>query len=196
MQDQKLIKRIKKDDESAFKELIDKYKQQAFAISMGFMHNKAQAEDIVQDVFVKFWEIKDEFELKAKFSTWLYRVVSNMSINQLRRNKFSSVFSAFKNSENNLNSTDYEQQIIDNNTSTVDENFKDEHIKIALKKAINSLPKRQRIAFIFSKYQNFSYKEIAEIMETSVSSVESLLHRAKNSLQKKLVKTYKSINKT
>jgi len=193
VQETDLIKRIKENDQKAFTELIDKYKQQAFRLAMGFMHDKALADDIVQDTFIKFWEIKDDYEIKAKFSTWMYRVVSNKAINVLRRNKFSSVFSTFSanNSENDLN---YEDTLAEEQEKNAEEKFRQEHIKIALKNAIDSLPKRQKIAFVLSKYEDFSYKEISEIMELSVSSIESLLHRAKTNLQGKLLTTYKSIN--
>ncbi|MBN2662605.1 MAG: sigma-70 family RNA polymerase sigma factor [Bacteroidales bacterium] len=194
MQDVELIEKIKNNDNQAFKILISKYKQKAFTIAFGFLHDKTQAEDVVQDVFIKFWEKRNEFELNAKFSTWLYRVCSNMSINVLRKNKFSVVFSSLKIIKSDEKDLDFEQQIEDLDSKTVDADTKDEHIKIALKNAINSLPKRQKMAFVLNKYQNFSYKEIAEIMELSLTSVESLLFRAKTNLQKKLLNTYKSIN--
>jgi RNA polymerase sigma-70 factor (ECF subfamily) len=191
--DKDLIEKIRNNDTQAFKELIDKYKSQSFRIAIGFVHNKAIAEDIVQEVFIKFWEIRKDFELTAKFSTWLYRVTANKAINSIRKNKFTSVFSSFsgKNDQND-DFEDFEKKIEDENK--IDENFKEEHIKKALKTAIDSLPKKQKIAFVLNKYQDFSYKEIAEIMELTLSSVESLLHRAKKNLQKKLFDVYKNLN--
>lgn len=194
MQDFELIELIKKDDKKAFKELIDKYKQNVFSIAIGFLHDSDKADDIVQEVFIKFWEKRKEFELNAKFSTWLYRVTSNLCINTVRRNKFSTVFSNIKTSNNEGKQVDFEQQIEDANWQNNDEKEKKEHIKIALKNAINSLPKRQKMAFVLNKYQNFSYQEISDIMELSLSSIESLLFRAKKNLQKKLLNTYKSLN--
>lgn len=194
MQDVELIERIKNDDNQAFKILITKYKQKVFTIALGFLHDKLQAEDVVQDVFIKFWEKRNEFELNAKFSTWLYRVCANMSINIIRKNKFSTVFSSIKSNNSYEKELDFEQQIEDINTKTLDDKNKEEYIKYALKNAINQLPKRQKMAFVLNKYQNFSYKEIAEIMELSLTSVESLLFRAKNNMQKKLLNTYKSIS--
>jgi len=193
VQDIDLINRIKNDNQDAFKVLIDKYKHSVFSISFGFLHDKTQADDVVQDVFIKFWEKRKEFKLQAKFSTWLYRVTSNMCINIVKRNKFSIVFSSIKNNYDKKE-TYFEQHIEDDESKTIEQTEKQRHIKLALKTAIDNLPKRQRIAFVLNKYQDFSYKEIADIMELSLSSIESLLFRAKKNLQKDLLNTYKSIN--
>ncbi len=194
MHEKELIEQIKRNDEQAFTKLINTNKEQVLRIAMGFVHDKSLAEDIVQDVFIKFWEIREDFELTAKFSTWLYRVTINMSLNVVRKAKFSRVFSSFSGKYNDEgNKTSYESVINDESQKSVDEVFKQEHIKIALKNAIDSLPKKQKTAFILSKYQDFSYKEISEIMELSISSIESLLHRAKTNLQKKLFNVYKNL---
>lgn len=192
--EEELIDKIKNDNHEAFSELINKHKDQVFRVAMGFMHDKSLAEDIVQEVFIKFWEKRKDFELTAKISTYLYRVTTNMSINSAKKSKFSKVFSSIKNkSDETENSQTYEASLNDENQKTIDDNFKQEHIKIAMKKAIDSLAKNQKTAFILSKYQDFSYKEIAKIMELSVSSVESLLHRAKKNLQNKLLNVYNNL---
>lgn len=195
MQDKELIIKIQQnDDQAAFRELIDNHREMVFRIAIGFLHDKNQADDIVQDVFIKFWEVRKDFELKAKFSTWLYRVTSNHCINVQRKNKFSTAFSSMFSNNGEDEKSDFESQIKDNQTYNDDDKYKKAHLKLALKTAINSLAKKQRIAFVLSKYQDFSYKEIAETMELSISSVESLLFRAKKNLQKKLLNTYKEIN--
>ena len=194
MHEKELIEQIRDNDKTAFTILIETNKDQVFRIAMGFVHDRALAEDIVQDVFIKFWEIRNDFELTAKLSTWLYRVTANMSINAIRKNKLSSVFSSFSNKKYGDNdSQTYESTLNDEGQKSADDDFRQEHIKVALKNSIDSLPKRQKMAFVLSKYQNFSYKEISEIMELSVSSVESLLHRAKINLQNKLFNVYKNL---
>ena len=195
MQDKELILKIQQnDDQVAFRELIDNHRQMVFRIAIGFLHDKSQADDIVQDVFIKFWEVRKDFELKAKFSTWLYRVTSNHCVNVQLRNKFSTAFSSMFSKNGEDDKSDFESQIADTHAINDDDNYKNAHLKLALKTAIDSLAKKQRIAFVLSKYQDFSYKEISETMELSISSVESLLHRAKTNLQKKLLNTYKEMN--
>ena len=194
MQDKELIAKISKNnDNSAFNELINRHKDNVFSIAIGFLHDKDAANDIVQDVFLKFWEIRKDFKLTAKFSTWLYRVTVNKCINVQRKNKFSTVFSTFENKNNNENDISFEAQIPDNQQNTIGNKDKQNILKKNLKNALNSLPKRQKIAFILNKYQNLSYKEIADVMELSISSVEALLYRAKANLQKKLYKTYENL---
>ncbi len=194
MQDKELIAKISKNnDNSAFNELINRHKDNVFSIAIGFLHDKDAANDIVQDVFLKFWEIRKDFKLTAKFSTWLYRVTVNKCINVQRKNKFSTVFSTFENKNNNENDISFEAQIPDNQQDTIDNKDKQNILKKNIENALNSLPKRQKIAFILNKYQNLSYKEIADVMELSVSSVEALLYRAKANLQKKLYKTYENL---
>jgi RNA polymerase sigma-70 factor (ECF subfamily) len=194
VQDKELIAKISKNnDNSAFNELINRHKDNVFSIVIGFLHDKDAANDIVQDVFLKFWEIRKDFKLTAKFSTWLYRVTVNKCINVQRKNKFSTVFSTFENKNNNENDISFEAQIPDNQQDTIDNKDKQNILKKNIENALNSLPKRQKIAFILNKYQNLSYKEIADVMELSVSSVEALLYRAKANLQKKLYKTYENL---
>ncbi len=194
MQERDLIEKIRKNnDNEAFKELIKRHKDNVFSIAVGFLHDSDAANDIVQEVFLKFWEIRENFELKSKFSTWLYRVTVNKCINVQRKNKFSVNFSRFDKNNSDDHNSYFETQISDNQDITLEKKDKQIHLKKNIKNALNSLPKKQRIAFILSKYQNLSYKEIAEVMDLSVSSVESLLFRAKSNLQKKLLKTYNQL---
>ena len=176
--EKELIKKVKQKDAKAFQELVEKHKSMVFNTCMGFVHNKENAEDITQDIFVKIWLSIDKYKGEAKFSTWLYRITVNYSLNFIRKNKKSKLFASIDSSETpeikNISEDDAEKLIL-----------RQESAK-KLKNALNSIAKRQRVAFILNKYENLSYKEISEIMEISLSSVESLIHRAKINLQKKL----------
>ncbi len=189
MTDKELIEKIRNDNERAFAEIIDKYKDACFRVAYGIVQDKHTADDVVQDVFVKFWQIRKDFELTSKFTTWMYRVATNMALNKVRKEKRSKVFSSFGFDDDNDN--EFENKLTHN--AEADNNDRNEYIKTALKTALNTLPKKQRIAFVLNKYEKMSYKEIAEVMELSLSSVESLIHRAKKGLQKKLLNTYKNI---
>ncbi len=181
MTEKNLIKKVKQKDQTAFSQLVEQHKSLVFNTCMGFVHNKENAEDITQDVFVKMWTSIDRFKGDSKLSTWLYRITVNQSINYVKKNK---VKNRFANIDDEKNSSE-----IKDKTNTNSE--QKEHSK-ALKLALNLLPKRQKTAFVLSKYEDLSYKDISEIMELSISSVESLLHRAKKNLQKKLLNYYKS----
>lgn len=194
--DKELMSSLAKDDQTALKQIIKSNKNNMYKVALGVLQNKQLAEDVVQETFVKLWEVRKDFDLTAKLSTWLYRVTINKAISLQRRNKFFTFFSHLNNNETSLEDkkVSFEQQIIDNNNSLKTENIENKQIQKSLKQAIDSLPKNQRMAFVLAKYQDLSYKEIAEIMDITVSSVESLLFRAKQNLQKKLINVYKSIN--
>jgi len=189
MSDSGLIDRIKKGDQQAFKLLFDKYHLKVFNTCMGFMHNKNDAEDITQDVFIEVYKSVNKFRRESKFSTWIYRIAVNKSLNHIRDNKKSNwlnnietLIAGTKNNEVEIKDTlGTDPEIIFENTEKAD----------MLHRAIDSLPKNQKIAFTLNKYEDLSYKQISEVMDISLSSVESLIHRAKKNLQKKLLNYYK-----
>lgn len=187
MKEKELISEVKNGNQQAFAKLIDLHKSLVFNTAMGFVHDKTTVDDITQDVFIRVWKAINDFRGESKFSTWLYRITVNISINYTKKNKISRLFTSID-QKRDENSKIFEVE--DKKTVSGDDNFRKlEHAK-ALKTALNSLPKRQKTAFVLSKYEDLSYAEISEIMELSLSSVESLLHRAKKNLQKKLLNYY------
>jgi len=191
MDDQDLIKRITQhNDHSAFSLLVDKYQKLVVNTCRGFVINYTDAEDLAQDVFIELFESLPEFRHESKLSTWIYRIAVNKSLNFVRRKKrerlYNSISSAFGAAESKGSNT-----LVGFSTNEADRELNSKELHHELKQAINSLPKTQRIAFILNKYQDLSYKEVAEVMEISVSSVESLLFRAKANLQKLLLNYYR-----
>lgn len=185
--DNEWVDKIKAGNQQAFVELINKFQEPVMRTCMGFLHNNDDAQDITQEVFIEVFESIDKFRGDAKLSTWIYRIAVNKSLNFMRSSKkrsfFQNIESVFTGSDNSLvvadNNSEPHQQMEQNETASI------------LKKAIESLAKNQQIAFTMHKYEDLSYKQIAEIMDVSLSSVESLIHRAKVNLQKKLVNYYK-----
>ena len=175
MSDEQLIYKINSNDPSAFKTLMEKYQLQVFRTVMGFVHSKEDAEDITQDVFVKVYQSLASFKGESEFSTWLYRITVNMSINFVNRNRKNRLLQSLEDifTKPGNEKTPLEQ---------LEESERDRRIQ----KAIDSLTERQRMAFILSKYEELSQKTIASVMNTSEGAVEQLLQRAKNNLQRKL----------
>jgi len=191
MEDTQLIDRIIRKDEQAFREFVEKYQSLVFNTCYGFVDNKDDAEDLAQDVFIEVYKSIKKFRRESKLSTWLYRISINKSLNFINRNKkfkitsgIGAVFSK---------KGDLEFDIPDDKINQADEVLENEDRKTLLTKAINSLPNNQRIAFNLSKNEDLSYKEIADVMSLSISSVESLLFRAKKNLQARLLAYYKNI---
>lgn len=184
MTDAELIKALNNKERSAFRFLVDNYQQMVFKACYHILDNVEDAEDISQEVFVEAFLSISGFRGDSKISTWLYRIAVNKSKNLLRKNKWQLLMQRF-------------ERIIPGEKPAFDaEDFsareamlsmeKSEEKKI-LNQALNSLPENQRIAFSLNKHNDLSYQEIAEIMEISLSAVESLIHRAKLNLQKKLI---------
>ncbi len=192
MTDKELIDRITNNDKQAFRTLVDTYSNLVYRTCYGFINQADDAEDVAQEVFIEIFLSLQKFRGEAKISTWLYRIAVNKSLNYIRKNNrkklFQSIESFFK---SNDDSTEFEIESL--NATTADSKLENAETGKIVKKAINQLPENQKIAFILSKQHDLSYTEIAEVMKISVSSVESLIFRAKKSLQKKLILYYKDL---
>jgi len=188
MTDQELIDQIQSGSQSAFRHLVDKYQVLVFNTCIGFVGNRQSAEDLSQDVFIETYRSISKFRGEAKLSTWLYRISVNKSLNHIRDHKKHNVVRSLERffygeKEEKLEVEDYIY-------GSADMPMEQQQHAGELHKAINSLPDNQQIAFNLHKFDDLSYKQIAEVMDISLSSVESLIHRAKKNLQKKLAKYY------
>jgi RNA polymerase sigma-70 factor (ECF subfamily) len=180
-----LISRLKSGDAIAFKELVDTRQNLVFNTVIGFLQNTEDAEDVTQDVFVKIFESIGQFKGESALSTWVYRVAVTTALEFLRRKKRKKRFGFLspilgENNELTVELPDFHHPGV-----TLDNREK----ASMLFKAIKQLPENQQTAFILNKVEGLPYQEVAEIMKTSLSSVESLLHRAKTNL-KDLLKNF------
>lgn len=183
-----LVERLKQRDEAAFKMIVETWQDMVFNTALGIVQNAEDAEDIAQEVFVQVHQSVGSFKGDSKFSTWLYRITITKSLDHERRKKrkkrFAFVKSIFgEESQVVINPPDF------NHPGVVLDKKEDAG---ALFRAIKDLPENQRIAFTLHKVEGLSYQEVSDVMRTTVSSVESLIHRAKNNLRKKLEDYYKS----
>ncbi len=189
MTDREFVLEILKGNQQAFRMFVEKYQLTVVKTCNGFVHNIEEAEDIAQEVFLEVYRSIHNFRGEAKLSTWLYRIAVNKSLNHLRKYKlkknFESIELLFKSNADMLN------EIRDNSNLMPDDKIEQNEQAKILHRAIDSLPTSQRISFILNKYEDLSYKKIAEIMNISLSAVESLIHRAKINLQKSLFNYYK-----
>ncbi len=176
-------------DREAFRQMVEQNKDKVVNTCFGFVHQKEDAEDIAQDVFIEAWLSYHKFRGEASLSTWLYRIAVNKSLDALRKQKTKKYIGLFKTllqlggeAVDKIKHTEPDplQQI---------EQYEREQ---ALYKALDKIPVNQRIAITLSKFEDLSMKEIAGVMETSESAVESLLSRAKVSLRKHLDDYYKN----
>lgn len=185
MSENQLIEQIIRGDEAAFKQLVDEYNNMVIRTCNGFVHDRDDAHDLAQDVFVEVLESIHKFRRESKLSTWLYRMAVNKSLNFVSKQKRKQWFSTI---ENAMSGKSFD--VVDENNKSDGNLINTERAKV-LHDAIASLPENQKIAFMLSNYEELSYKEIADVMDVSLSAVESLIHRARKGLQKRLVNYYK-----
>lgn len=185
MNDEELIQRIIDKDHLAFKLLVDQYQHLVLNTCYNLLGNRQDAEDAAQEVFFQVYKSARKFRGEAKISTWLYRIAVNRSLNFMRDNKR---FGWLKSLSSLLEGE--RQEVADvpaSDSARPDVALEKKERNVIVQKAIDSLPEKQRTAFVLHKYDGLSYQEIAEISKYSLSSVESLIHRAKLNLQKQLL---------
>jgi len=190
MTDQELVQEIKNGNENAFKTLVEQNQEMIINVCNSFLHNKEDAMDVAQEVFIKAYHSMEKFQEKSKISSWLYRIAVNKSLNFIRDVKHKNIFSSldllFENAGN------FSDTIQDDQKNS-EEHLEDEEVKSSLKQAIQQLPKKQQIALTLNKYEELSYKEIADVMDISLSETGVLINRAKKQLQKKMLKQFKKM---
>lgn len=189
MDERILVDRLKQGDEAAFKWIVETWQDMVYNTALGIVQNAEDAEDIAQEVFVQVYNSVSSFKGDSKFSTWLYRITITKSLDHERRKKrkkrFAFVKSIFgEESQVVVNPPDFHHPGV-----ALD---KKENAAV-LFKAIADLPENQKIAFTLHKVEGLSYQEVSEVMRTTVSSVESLMHRAKNNLKKSLENHYREM---
>ncbi|WP_315756401.1 MULTISPECIES: RNA polymerase sigma factor [unclassified Bradyrhizobium] len=168
-EDKDLLDRLATGEELAFRLLVERHIDRAYAIALRIVGNAADAEDVVQDTMLKVWTHRGRWQHgRAKFSTWLYRVVSNRCIDIRRKPRTENV--------------DVVPEVADGKPDAVSVIERAE-LSVLLEGAMQRLPEQQRIAVILSYHENMSNGEIAEVMDTTVAAVESLLKRGRQQLR-------------
>jgi RNA polymerase sigma-70 factor (ECF subfamily) len=178
-----LMVRIAEGDDDAFEILVNRHQTSVLNLIYRFIGDKTRAKDLAQEVFFRVWQAAESYEPKAKFTTWLYRITANLCFNELksaRRKKWFSFNWSDEDGEHTI-----EETLADSAPSSEDLLLEKERTR-QISDALYSLPDNQRMALILKRYDDLSYEEIARILNCSVSAVESLLVRAKRTLQEKL----------
>ncbi|MBI3125580.1 MAG: RNA polymerase sigma factor [Ignavibacteriales bacterium] len=187
MEDFELIAQLKKGDGEAFRQLVDHYQKLVLNSCYKFVYNRETAEDLTQDVFIEVYRSINTFRADSKLSTWIYRISISKSLDYLKGQKRKKRFAILKSL---FGEDEVEERISAPESVGPDKVLENEDRVKVLAWALNKLPESQRIAFTLSKYDEMSYQEISEILGVSISSVESLIHRAKLNLKKKLYSYY------
>lgn len=167
-----LYERVKNGDELAFEILFRKYYEGLLRFIWSYVKSEAVAEELIQDVFLKIWKNRKKLEIRESVSAYLYRSARNMSIDYVRHAEVEQSWAEEKRSLYDL-----ENQLL------LDKQVNDRLILDEVKKAIQSLPERRREVFMLSRFEGLSYKEIADLLEISVSTVETQISRSLKTLR-------------
>lgn len=190
MEEIEIIEELKRRNTAVFSQLIDNYQQKVFGTCISFVPNKEDAEDLVQEVFLEIYNSIDKFKGNSKLSTWIYRITTNKCLEFIRKKntkKRTGFLKPLFSEDFSIDKTNYFTEF--NHPGFLLEN---KELNETLFKAINSLPENQGSVFTLHKIDGKSYQEIADITDKSVSSVESLMFRAKKNLQQLLYDYYKN----
>ncbi|MFZ0479380.1 MAG: sigma-70 family RNA polymerase sigma factor [Terriglobales bacterium] len=182
--DADVMLRVKAGDESAFSYLVQKYRRPLVGFMYRLCHNPATAEELAQEVFLRVYRSRLTYEPSAKFSTWLYRIATNLAVNHARDTRH-------ERPENTVRLDEPDQEtgstpdLADESITAEEQLLKRERLA-AIRSKVNALPERQRMAVMMHKYQQMDYRQIAAVMKLSESATKSLLFRAYETLREQL----------
>lgn len=184
MTDAEIMLRVREGDDPGFNFLIEKYRKPIINFMYRMVHNQAVAEELAQEVFLRVYRSRQTYRAEAKFTTWLYRIATNLGVNHARDTKHERSAQTIY-----LDQPDAETgttpDVADARPDVEEELLKDERMK-AIRKHVMALPERQRTAVLMHKYQGLDYKEIGAVLHLSESATKSLLFRAYQTLREKL----------
>jgi RNA polymerase sigma-70 factor (ECF subfamily) len=183
-----LIKGLKSGSAKSFAELVAAYQERVLNVCYAFVHNRQDAEDVTQDVFIEIFQSIHNFRGDAKLGTWINRIAINRSLDLLRKKKRKKRMAQMRNL---LSLPETVEEPATADSTLPDHIYEQQERAQILRNAVNSLPENQAIAITLSKYRDFDNAEIAEIMGLTLSAVISLLHRAKKNLYRRLFRYYK-----
>ena len=184
LSDAEVMLRVAAGDDGAFDYLVEKFRRPMVSFMYRMTRNQAVAEELAQEVFLRVYRSRQTYAASAKFTTWLYRIATNLAVNHARDTKY-------ERPENTVNidepdtETGLTVDVADRGLNAEQVILRRERLA-AIRKHVEALPERQRAAVIMHKYQGMDYKQIAGVLSLSESATKSLLFRAYETLREKL----------
>jgi RNA polymerase sigma-70 factor, ECF subfamily len=169
---------------AAFDILLAKYRKPIIHFMFRMVHNQAVAEELAQEVFLRIYRSRETYRAEARFSTWLYRIATNLGVNHARDTRNERMASTVYLDEPDAE-TGTTPDVADLTPSVEAELLRRERLK-AIRQHVIALPERQKTAVLMHKYEGMDYKQIGEVLKLSESATKSLLFRAYQTLREKL----------
>jgi len=184
MSDAEIMLRVREGDDTGFNLLVQKYHKPIVHFMFRMVHNQAVAEELAQEVFLRVYRSRQTYRAEARFTTWLYRIATNLGVNHARDTKHERAAQNVY-----LDQPDPETgttpDVADAKATIEQELVRDERMR-AIRQHVMALPERQRTAVLMHKYQGLDYKQIGEVLKLSESATKSLLFRAYQTLRERL----------
>jgi RNA polymerase sigma-70 factor, ECF subfamily len=182
--DVQLMLDVKAGDERSFELLLQRYRTPLVNFLFRMVRSREQAEDLAQEVFIRVYRARDEYVPTAKFTTWLFRIATNLALNSIRDHRYQKLeMSIDAPMTTNAEDGDERTYEIADKQETVEQKLVEDARKKMIRHAIEKLPEKQRVAVLLHKYQELDYAEIAKILSCSESALKSLLFRAYEALR-------------
>jgi RNA polymerase sigma-70 factor, ECF subfamily len=185
--DVQLMLDVKAGDEHSFALLLQRYRSPLVNFLYRMVRNREQAEDLAQEVFIRVYRARGDYVPSAKFTTWLFRIATNLALNSLRDTRHQRMEISLD-APVTADAEDGDERMLDvaDKHPDIEQHLVEEVRKAMIKHAIDKLPEKQRAAVLLHKYQELDYGEIAKILSCSESALKSLLFRAYESLRVEL----------
>lgn len=178
--DTALMVAFQQGEEAAFEQILDKYHKVIVNFIYKIVNNRAEAEELAQDVFLRIYRARHSYEPRARFSAWMYRIATNVGLKAAYRNRRSpfgfgpDTRYESTGKEGRTREPDAEQKLVESEMARV------------VRQIIRGLPKNEKIAIILRRYEGLSYKEIADVMNCTEPAVKTYLHRGKLRLRDRI----------
>jgi RNA polymerase sigma-70 factor, ECF subfamily len=189
--DRELVDAARAGDRNAFRTLFERYQRRAYALAFGVVRNPDDALDVVQDAFIKAHRYLDKFEGTSSFYTWLYRIVMNLAIDHLRKNRRSKAVDfndqTVREDDGRVGEDDLLPRILGANPGRA---LQDKQIRERIDQALSELSENHRAVLIMRELEGLSYEEMAQVMGCSKGTIMSRLFHARKNMQKRLVDLY------
>lgn len=182
--DAALMLRAKKGDQSAFEELVVKYQQSVMNFIYRTVPDAIEAEDLAQNVFVQAWKARERYKVSAKFSTWLFTIARNLSLNEIRRRSRHAAESM--DAPSGENESEQARQFEDRSSKPPTEELARAELEQKVAEAVEGLPENQRTAMLLAQDHETSYEDIARVLDCSLSATKSIIFRARETLKQRL----------
>jgi RNA polymerase sigma-70 factor (ECF subfamily) len=183
--DIRLMLRVRDDDAAAFAELVERFQHRLVGVMHHLVGNPDEAEDLAQEVFLRVYRTRKKYRPRAKFSTWLFTIANNLALNALRDRQRRPALPLEVRESGPLGPRPTEAAAAARDAPPA-HNLQQQELADVVRRALDGLNERQRVAIVLNKFEDMNYADIADVMGLSTKAVKSLLSRARTGLREAL----------